>query len=123
MVKLFVANISDNVSEIRLIEMFSLHALVSSIKLIVDKQSGKNLYGFVEVQDKFAADRAIEALDGLELGGKRLNVKIAEERAKTFVKKGSGNKGPEAGKFGGSKFTGNKFTGNKYPAKNGRTSA
>ncbi|WP_285054394.1 RNA recognition motif domain-containing protein [Pedobacter ginsengisoli] len=88
MVKLFVAGIPDNLQEIGLIEMFSLYALVSSITVVTDKQTGKSLgYGFIEVQDMAAAGRAIEALNGLKVGARKLEVKIAEERNKPFSKR------------------------------------
>ncbi|HMI03044.1 MAG TPA: RNA-binding protein [Pedobacter sp.] len=88
MVKLFVAGIPDNLQEIGLIEMFSLYALVSSITVVTDKQSGKSLgYGFIEVQDMAAAGRAIEALNGLKVGARKLEVKIAEERNKPISKR------------------------------------
>jgi len=87
MVKLFVAGIPDNLEEIGLIGMFSLYAMVSSIRLVTDKQSGKCLgYGFIEVQDMAAASRTIEAMNGLKIGGRKLEVKIAEERNKPVVK-------------------------------------
>ena len=87
MVKLFVAGIPDNLQEIGLIEMFSLYALVSSITVVTDKQTGKSLgYGFIEVQDMAAAGRAIEALNGLKVGARKLEVKIAEERNKPVSK-------------------------------------
>lgn len=88
MVKLFVAGIPDNLQEIGLIEMFSLYALVSSITVVTDKQTGKSLgYGFIEVQDMAAAGRAIDALNGLKVGSRKLEVKIAEERNKTMPKR------------------------------------
>lgn len=88
MVKLFVAGIPDNLQEIGLIEMFSLYALVSSITVVTDKQTGKSLgYGFIEVQDMSAAVRAIEALNGLKVGNRKLEVKIAEERNKPTAKR------------------------------------
>jgi RNA recognition motif-containing protein len=88
MVKLFVAGIPDNLQEIGLIEMFSLYALVSSITVVTDKQTGKSLgYGFIEVQDMAAAGRAIEALNGLKVGARKLEVKIAEERNKPVSKR------------------------------------
>lgn len=88
MVKLFVAGIPDNLQEIGLIEMFSLYALVSSITLVTDKRTGKCLgYGFIEVQNMAAATRAIEALNGLKVGDRKLDVRIAEERNKPVVKR------------------------------------
>ena len=88
MVKLFVAGIPDNLQEIGLIEMFSLYALVSSITVVTDKQTGKSLgYGFIEVQDMAAAGRAIDALNGLKVGTRKLEVKIAEERNKPISKR------------------------------------
>lgn len=88
MVKLFVAGIPDNLQEIGLIEMFSLYALVSSITVVTDKQTGKSLgYGFIEVQDMAAAGRAIEALNGLKVGARKLEVKISEERNRPMPKR------------------------------------
>lgn len=80
MIKLFVAGYPLDVSDEELIEMFSFYGMMHSINLIVDKATLKPKgFGFIEMLDQTGADRAIEALHGTVLKGRKITVKLADE--------------------------------------------
>lgn len=78
-VKLFVAGLPAEISEIELLEIFSNQVLVSELNII--KQGNKSLgYGFVVVQNQASADRAINVLNGKLIGNRKITVKMAEDK-------------------------------------------
>jgi len=80
MVKLFIVGYPLDIQDAELIEIFSIHGMMHSISLLTDKFTGKAKgYGFVEMMDQAGADRAISALNGMVLRGRKITVKIAEE--------------------------------------------
>ena len=67
--KLYVGNFSYSTVDSQLEELFSPHGQVQSAKVIGDKG-----FGFVEMSDNAEAEKAKEALDGSEFGGRTLRV-------------------------------------------------
>ena len=77
--KLYVANLSFNVSEEQVKEFFETIGSVSSVKIITDRDSGKSRgFCFVEMEN---GDEAIVQLNGKELDGRNISVSEARERA------------------------------------------
>jgi cold-inducible RNA-binding protein len=73
--KLFVGNISPNVSAEQLAELFSHHGTVKSVELVVDRTTGlMRGFGFVLMNTARDARAAIEALNGTAFGGRALIV-------------------------------------------------
>ena len=98
--KIFVGNLSQEVKEEELNELFSEHGRVSSVKIIRDmfSQTSKG-FGFVEMPGKVEAKKALDNLNTLELKGKKLVVNEARpERNRRGGKRGRGNKGSSAGR-------------------------
>lgn len=89
---IYVSNISFSLDEEDLSQAFAEYGGVSSVKIIVDKFTGKSRgFGFVEMDNDAEAKNAIKNLDGFELGGRELQVK--EARPKTeYSNSGGGNK-------------------------------
>jgi RNA recognition motif-containing protein len=78
---IFVGGLPFKVDERELREIFEKFGEPSSVKIIMDKQSGRSKgFGFVEMDDEEAAQQAIEALDGSELYGRKIGVRISEEK-------------------------------------------
>ncbi len=82
--KLYVGNLSYDMSEDALKEAFSQAGTVESAIVIKDKMSGRSKgFGFVEMSTDEEAQKAIEMLNGKELDGRALTVNEArpmEER-------------------------------------------
>jgi RNA recognition motif-containing protein len=78
---IYVGNLSFDVSEENLRQIFEPFGQVSSITIIKDKYSGQSRgFGFVEMPDRAQAQAAIGNLNGKEVLGRQLNVNEARPR-------------------------------------------
>ena len=72
---IYVGNISYNLGEDEIRNIFEVMGSVDSVKLIRDKRTGKSKgYCFVEMPDRKEAMEAINALDGKDVAGRNLRV-------------------------------------------------
>lgn len=79
--KLYVGNLSYSTTEESLNGLFAQFGEVVSAIVIKDRATGQSKgFGFVELADEAAADKAIEAQNGKEFEGRRIRVNVAEER-------------------------------------------
>ena len=86
----FVGNLPPDFSDERLAETFDPYGIVLSAAVARDPETGARLrYGFVDIATEKAATQAITALDGSEVDGCKLNVKMSERKAKNGAKKPS----------------------------------
>jgi len=77
---IYVGNLSYSTTSDELEQLFSEHGQVDSAAVIMDRDTGRSRgFGFVEMPDD-AARAAIEALNGAEVGGRKLNVNEARPR-------------------------------------------
>lgn len=80
MIKLFVVGYPLDIQDAELIEVFSIHGMIHSIQLLTDKNTGKHKgYGFIEMVDQMGAERAIAAVNGMVIKGRKITVKLADE--------------------------------------------
>jgi len=78
----FVGNLPPDFPDERLAEAFDPFGIVLTAAVARDPATGARLrYGFVDIATEKAATRAIAALDGSEIDGCKLNVKV-RDRAK-----------------------------------------
>ena len=85
MSKLYVGNLSYNVTESELNDLFSPKGEVVSVKIISDHQSGRSKgFGFVEMSSKEESEAVISAFNGYDLKGRpmRVNESIDKPRRK-----------------------------------------
>jgi RNA recognition motif-containing protein len=88
---IFIGSLPFNLEETELREYFEEYGEVSSVKIISDKFTGRSKgFGFVEMPDDAAAKKAIEELNGAEVGGRTIVVNVAEERKDNRSKGGFG---------------------------------
>jgi cold-inducible RNA-binding protein len=79
--KLFVGNLSFNVTENDLEDLFSQHGPVAEVNLMLDRMTGRSRgFAFVTMQTPEAAQAAIQALNGQDLQGRNLTVNIARPK-------------------------------------------
>jgi cold-inducible RNA-binding protein len=79
--KLYVGNLSFDVDNSDLTQMFSAHGSVKSAQVITDRDTGRSKgFGFVEMSAESEALAAISALDGREYKGRALTVNEARPR-------------------------------------------
>ena len=75
--KIYVGNMSYSTTEQQLTDLFSQFGAVQSVNIVVDRYTNQAKgFGFVEMEDD-AAEAAISALNGKELGGRQLKVNEA----------------------------------------------
>ncbi|HET9390885.1 MAG TPA: RNA-binding protein [Steroidobacteraceae bacterium] len=98
MAKIYVGNLPFSASEADVRTLFSQHGTVESVSLPTDRETGRPRgFGFVEMSQADAA-RAIQSLNGHEMGGRQLRVNEAQDKPRTG---GGGRPG------GGGGFRGN----------------
>jgi RNA recognition motif-containing protein len=96
--KLYVGNLPFSVTEDQLRSVFERHGTVSSVNVIMDRDTGRPRgFAFVEMDDAHAADEAARALDGSDLGGRSLRVSEAQDRRGGGGGGGGGGRGPGGG--------------------------
>ena len=79
--KLYVGNLPFTVTEDELRTLFERHGNVASVNVITDRETGRARgFAFVEMDDAPAADEAMRALDGSDLGGRSLRVNEAQDK-------------------------------------------
>src|SRR3989344_3980510 len=82
--RLFVGGLPFSLTNPQLEEMFSQYGTIVNCTIITDQYSGQSKgFGFVELEDDAAADKAIEELNNSEVGGRKIVVNVArpmEER-------------------------------------------
>lgn len=87
--RLYVGNLAYPVTSVNLQTLFEPIGAVRSAQVMSDRETNRSRgFGFVEMEDEDDAEAAIEALDGQEYLGRRLNVYEAKPRAE-----GSANRG------------------------------
>ncbi|HLK27735.1 MAG TPA: RNA-binding protein [Puia sp.] len=88
---IYVSNLGFNIQDADLKNLFNEYGAVSSAKVIMDRETGQSRgFGFVEMPNDDAAQKALKELDGKMSDGRSL--KVSEARAKS-------NKGFTSGRF------------------------
>ena len=81
MVNIYVGNLSYNMTEDDLRNMFEAHGKVDRASLAMDRMSGRARgFGFVEMPDDAEAHAAIAALNEMEMQGRKMMVNIAKPK-------------------------------------------
>jgi len=81
--RLFVGGVSHATTEADLRTAFAQYGTVAEVAIVYDRGTGQSRgFAFVTMADRKHAARAIDALTGFELNGRRLMVSIATERAR-----------------------------------------
>jgi RNA recognition motif-containing protein len=92
--KLFVGNLSFQTTENDLQDAFAAHGTVVEANLMMDRMSGRPRgFGFVTMSSPEEAQKAIDALNGQELGGRALTVNVARPREDRPPGGGGGGRG------------------------------
>lgn len=87
--KIFVGNLSFQVNDFELEDLFKQYGEVASAKVITDRMTGRSRgFGFVEMASDDGAKQAVEALNGADLKGRPINVSFARKQ-----EEGGGNGG------------------------------
>lgn len=97
MKNIFVGNLNFNTSEDELRHMFEPYGTVDRVSILTDRETGRSRgFAFVEMSNSEEGDKAINALNGTQMGGRTLNVNEARPKAQ-----GAAGGGRERGGRGG----------------------
>ncbi|HEY2683742.1 MAG TPA: RNA-binding protein [Steroidobacteraceae bacterium] len=101
MAKIYVGNLPFTTTDEELRSLFSEHGTVESVSLPTDRETGRPRgFGFVEM-NQADAQRAIQNLNGKDMGGRALRVNPAEDKPR-----GGGGGGRPGGGGGGGGYRG-----------------
>lgn len=76
--KLFIGNLTWGTTNDSLRDLFSEYGEVTDSHVVTDRQTGRSRgFGFVEMADEAAGQKAIEALDGSDYEGRTIAVNKA----------------------------------------------
>jgi cold-inducible RNA-binding protein len=110
--KVFVGNLSFDVTREELMEAFSAAGKVVDAKLPTDRETGRPRgFAFVEFEDDESAEKSIQLLNGKDLRGRPIRVNEADNRP---PRPGGPGGGPGGGGGGGG--AGRSFGGPRQPS-------
>ena len=90
---IFISNLNYTAVESELQALFENYGTVDSAKIITDKETGRSRgFGFVEMSDDAAAQKAIAELDGGMVEGRAIRVTVAKPREERSNNGGGGNR-------------------------------
>lgn len=99
--KLFVGNLSFNITENDLQDAFAAHGTVTEANLMMDRATGRPRgFAFITMGTPEEAQKAIDALNGSSLGGRALTVNVAKPREERSGGGGGGGGRDNAGRGG-----------------------
>src|ERR1700733_6665488 len=97
MAKIYVGNLPFTASEADIRALFSQHGTVESVALPMDRETGRPRgFGFVEMSQADAS-RAIQNLNGTDMGGRSLKVNEAQDKPRSGSGGRSGGGGYRSG--------------------------
>src|SRR5204863_8944377 len=100
--KLFVGNLSFNVTENELQDTFAQYGTVLEANLMTDRMTGRPRgFGFVTMSTEEEAQKAVEALNGSQLDNRALTVNVARPREERSGGGGGGGYGGGGRRGGG----------------------
>ena len=77
---LYVSNLPYEINDTELTNMFANYGEVKSAKIIVHRPSGRSRgFGFVEMSEESQATKALETMNGSDVGGRTIKVAVAHK--------------------------------------------
>jgi cold-inducible RNA-binding protein len=94
MKNIYVGNLTFDATEDQVRSLFEAYGPVEKVSIITDRDSGQPRgFAFVEMNDDESALKAMEALNGTNLGGRNLTVNEARPKADRPRREGGGGGG------------------------------
>jgi RNA recognition motif-containing protein len=80
MTSIFIVGFPKDTTPLNLLELFSQYGTVVNLNIVEDPKTGTSKgYAFIEMKSLKSADRAVAALNGSDLRGRKLTVKIGDK--------------------------------------------
>ena len=91
---IFIAGLSYSITDADLNDLFGEYGEITSAKVVMDRETNRSKgYGFVEMNDEAAGQKAIDELNGAEYDGRTISVSVARPRAEGGQRRSGGNGG------------------------------
>lgn len=88
---IFIAGLSYSITDADLNDLFGEYGDITSAKVVMDRETGRSKgYGFVEMEDEGAGQKAIDELNGAEYDGRTISVSVARPRTEGGGQRRSG---------------------------------
>jgi len=101
MKNIYVGNLTFDATEDQVRSLFEAYGQVEKVSIITDRDTGQPRgFAFVEMTDDESAGKAMEALNGTNLGGRNLTVNEARPKADRPRREGGGRGGYGGGRGG-----------------------
>jgi RNA recognition motif-containing protein len=101
-VNIYVGNLPFSTTDDELRQMFEPHGQVTNAQIIIDRETGRSKgFGFIEMSTDDESRKAIEAMNGANVGGRPLKVNEARPREPRPSGGGGGGRGGYGGGGGG----------------------
>ena len=91
--KIYVGNLSYNMDDQSLADIFAQYGNVESARIVMDRDSGRSKgFAFVEMSTDAEAQEAIAKLNGTEAAGRAMNISEAKPMAPRDNNRSSGGR-------------------------------
>lgn len=95
---IYVGNLPYDVSDSDLQQLFEKYGTVASARVVMDRATGRAKgFGFVEMNDRAEAEKAIAATNGYEMNGRPLRVNESQPKPPRSEGGGGGYRGGSGG--------------------------
>ena len=99
---IYISGLSFSANDADLNNLFAEYGEVASARVISDRETGRSKgYGFVEMADEEAGDKAIAALNEAEIDGRKLAVSVARPKTESAPRRSFNGGGNRGGGYGG----------------------
>jgi RNA recognition motif-containing protein len=100
--KLFVGSLSVETTENEVRDAFAAHGTVTEVNLIMDRMTNRSRgFAFVTMSRDEEAQKAIQALNGKDMGGRAIAVSVAKPREERAPARDGGRRDYGGGGSGG----------------------
>lgn len=104
MKNIYVGNLDFKITEDELRQAFGAYGQVDNVTILKDRDTGQPRgFGFVEMANDEEAEKAINAMNGMQLGSRSLNVNEARPKVSKGGFGGGGGRGGYGGGRGGNR--------------------
>jgi RNA recognition motif-containing protein len=94
MMNIYVGNLSFTATEGDLRGAFETHGQVNRASIVMDKETSRSRgFGFVEMEDRTAGLKAVDAVNGKMIAGREVKVNEAKPREERNGNRGTGYAG------------------------------
>src|SRR5579871_379358 len=98
MKNIFVGNLDFAATESSVRSLFEPYGQVQRVNVVTERDTGRSRgFAFVEMSDSTEADRAITALNGMQLDGRALNINEARPKSEGGGSRGFGGRSGSGG--------------------------